>query len=142
MGPGRSLVQFVWRLKPGRTGRTFGCWIAGGVLGHRILPEKSQLRGPLRLPVRRRSTSHTIPLSSLLYSDKKNIIGELLTLKSGVPQAGTQRPYLRSSLLVLPSGDSSYANIRRNIGNRLCAYSSSPFSAKPGAGIVAARSGV
>ena len=47
--------------------------------------------------------------------------GELLTLKSEASQAGTQRLYPRSSLLVLPSGDSSCANTRRNIENKLCA---------------------
>ena len=36
------------------------------------------------------------------------------------PQAGIQGPYPRSSLLVLPSGGSSYANTRRDIENRLC----------------------
>ena len=56
---------------------------------------------------------------------KKTYYGELLTLKSEVPQAGTQRPYPRSSLFVLPSGDSSCANIRRNIENRV--YADTPL---------------
>ena len=52
---------------------------------------------------------------------KKGIYGELLTLKSEVPQARTQRPYPRSSLMALPSGGSSCANTRRNKESKLCA---------------------
>ena len=56
------------------------------------------------------------------YTATKNAShGELLGLKSEVPKAGTQRPYPRSSLLVLPSGDDSCANIRHSLARRLCA---------------------
>ena len=114
VGPGRSLVHIVRRLKLGCFGMTFGCWITGGISRHIILSEQSRLRGPLRLPVRRRSTPHTTSFSFLLYSDKQASHGELLTLKSEVPQSRTQRPYPRSSLLVLQI-------FGANIENRVCA---------------------
>ena len=41
VGPGRSLVHFLWRLKLGCLGRTFDCLLAGGTSRYRTPSEQS-----------------------------------------------------------------------------------------------------
>ena len=58
MGPERSLVHFLRRFKLGGSGRTFDCWITGGISRHRIISEQSrEVLFNYRYDVHRRPTT-------------------------------------------------------------------------------------